>query len=80
MSRFRFTEVYTLAQYRCRGSIICLQLCYPHGWTAFYRQGVDDTRWTPLIASAARPTYQEVEMALRKANVPFRLTEFDSVV
>lgn len=69
-----------MAQYRCRGSIICLQLCYPHGWTAFYRQGVDDDRWTPLIASASRPTYQEVEMALQEANVPFRLTEFDSVV
>ena len=28
----------------------------------------------------ARPTYQEVEQALQDQGVPFRLTEFDSVV
>jgi len=52
----------------------------PHGWTAFYRQGVADEEWKPLMASEARPTYQQVEEALVAANVPFRLTEFDSVV
>ena len=31
-------------------------------------------------ASEARPTYQGVEEALVAAGVPFRLTEFDSVV
>ena len=33
-----FTDVYTLAEYVCRGSRICLQLSYPNGWTAFYRK------------------------------------------
>ena len=27
-------DVYTLSEYVCRGSRICLQLSYPHGWTA----------------------------------------------
>lgn len=75
-----FRDVYTLATYRCRGSLIYLQLAYPHGWTAFYRQGVTDEVWKPLMASETRPTYQEVEDALVAAGVPFRLTEFDSVV
>ena len=39
----------------------------------------DDT-WKPLLTSEARPTYQSVEDALVAAGVPFRLTEFDSVV
>ena len=48
---------------------------------AFYRQGVEDEEWKPLIVGVpARPTYQEVEEALKAADVPFRLTEFDSVV
>mmetsp|Transcript_688 Transcript_688/g.1229 ORF Transcript_688/g.1229 Transcript_688/m.1229 type:complete len:246 (+) Transcript_688:343-1080(+) len=75
-----FIDAYTLAQYRCRGSIICLQLSYPYGWTAFYRQGVQDEQWTPLLALDVRPTYQQVEEALQEANVPFRMTEFDSIV
>lgn len=75
-----FRDVYTLAQYRCRGSLICLLLAYPYGWTAFYREGVDDDEWKSLITSETRPTYQEVEEALKAAGVPFRLTEFDSVV
>eukprot|EP00316_Scyphosphaera_apsteinii_P009902 CAMPEP_0119314148 /NCGR_PEP_ID=MMETSP1333-20130426/31834_1 /TAXON_ID=418940 /ORGANISM="Scyphosphaera apsteinii, Strain RCC1455" /LENGTH=254 /DNA_ID=CAMNT_0007319205 /DNA_START=132 /DNA_END=896 /DNA_ORIENTATION=+ len=75
-----FVDVYTLAQYRCRGSLICLMLAYPYGWTAFYREGVEDKVWKPLITSDTRPTYQEVEEALKEADVPFRLTEFDSVV
>jgi len=75
-----FKDVYTLATYRCRGSLIFLQLAYPHGWTAFYREGVDDETWKPLLASQARPVYKEVEDALKAADVPFRLTEFDSVV
>jgi hypothetical protein len=75
-----FRDVYTLATYRCRGSLIFLQLAYPYGWTAFYREGVDDETWKPLLASEARPTYQSVEEALVAAGVPFRLTEFDSVV
>jgi len=75
-----FRDVYTLATYRCRGSLIFLQLAYPHGWTAFYREGVDDDEWKPLLASEARPIYQEIEEALVAAGVPFRLTEFDSTV
>jgi len=75
-----FRDVYTLATYRCRGSIIYLLLSYPFGWTAFYRQGVDDEEWKQLLVSEARPTYQEVEEALIDQGVPFRLTEFDSVV
>lgn len=75
-----FRDVYTLATYRCRGSLIYLQLAYPHGWHAFYREGVSDTEWKPLIASETRPTYQEVEDALKAADVPFRLTEFDAIV
>lgn len=75
-----FQDVYTLVQYRCRGSLIFLQLNYPDGWTAFYRQGVDDQDWKTLINQPQRPTYQEVEAALVAAGVPFRLTEFDSVV
>ena len=75
-----FRDVYTLATYRCRGSLIYLQLAYPHGWTAFYREGVSDTEWKPLIASETRPIYQEVEDALKAAGVPFRLTEFDYIV
>ena len=47
---------------------------------AFYREGVDDETWKPLLASQARPVYKEVEDALKAADVPFRLTEFDSVV
>ena len=81
LERLAFVDVYTLATYRCRGSLIYLQLAYPGGWTAFYRQGVDDETWKPLIADVAtRPTYQEVEQALQDQGVPFRLTEFDSVV
>jgi hypothetical protein len=75
-----FRDIYTLATYRCRGSLIYLQLAYPYGWTAFYRQGVDDEQWKPLIQSEARPTYQQVEDALVEAGVPFRLTEFDNIV
>ena len=51
-----------------------------HGWHAFYREGVSDTEWKPLIASETRPTYQQVEDALKAADVPFRLTEFDAIV
>jgi len=81
LQRLGFADVYTLATYRCRGSLVFLQLAYPHGWTAFYREGVDDETWKPLIVGTAeRPTYQEVENALIAADVPFRLTEFDSVV
>jgi len=81
LERLGFTDVYTLTEYRCRGSLIFLQLAYPYGWTAFYRQGVADDEWKPLLVGApARPTYQEVEDALKANNVPFRLTEFDSVV
>merc|ERR1712066_892382 len=81
LGRLGYTDVYTLAEYRCRGSLILLQLSYPYGWTAFYRQGVADEEWKPLVAGApARPTYQEVEEALKANDVPFRLTEFDSVV
>lgn len=75
-----FLDVYTLATYRCRGSLIYLVLAYPYGWTALYREGVTDEEWKPLLASESRPTYQEVEAALIAADVPFRLTEFDSVV
>ena len=49
-----FRDVYTLATYRCRGSLIFLQLAYPYGWTAFYREGVDDDTWEP---AACNPTY-----------------------
>jgi len=80
LDRLGFREVYTLAQYRCRGSLIFLQLGYPDGWTAFYREGVADEEWKELMTSPVRPTYQEVEEALKTQGVPFRLTEFDSVV
>lgn len=80
LSGLGFRDVYTLATYRCRGSLIYLQLAYPYGWTAFYREGVQDEEWKPLLATETRPTYQAVEEALKAADVPFRLTEFDSVV
>lgn len=72
-----FVEVYTLAEYVCRGSRICLQLSYPDGWGAHYRDPEQD-EWRPLLKGApARPTYQEIEAALIEADVPFRFTEFD---
>jgi len=77
-----FTDVYTLAEYVCRGSRICLQLSYPNGWTAFYRKndGEDaaNFEWVPLLSGKElRPTYQEIEDALVAADVPFKFTEFD---
>lgn len=80
LAELGFRDVYTLATYRCRGSLVFLQLAYPYGWTAFYREGVQDDTWKPLLTSETRPTYQSVEDALVAAGVPFRLTEFDSVV
>jgi hypothetical protein len=56
-----YRYVYTIASYACRGSTIFLQLAYPYGWTAFYKEGVDDLVWKPLIVSETRPTYQEVD-------------------
>ena len=64
----------------CRGSRICLQLAYPAGWTASYRDPETDA-WVALLSGApARPTYQEIEAALVAAEVPFRFTEFDDIV
>jgi len=81
LARLGFVDVYSLAEYRCRGSLIRLQLVYPYGWTAFYREGVTDEEWKPLIVGVSeRPSYQDVEAALKENNVPFRLTEFDSIV
>jgi hypothetical protein len=72
-----FVDVYTLAEYVCRGSRIVLQLSYPHGWTASYRNPETDS-WVPLLCGAdTRPTYQDIEKALIDADVPFRFTEFD---
>ena len=77
LAEMGFTNVYTLAEYVCRGSRICLLLAYPHGWSAFYRSAETDGR-SPLLARAAsRPTYQDIEQALIDAEVPFRFTEFD---
>ena len=71
-----FRDVYTLAEYVCRGSRICLHLAYPSGWTASYRD--DSDAWVPLLSGAEeRPTYQEIEVALQDAGVPFKMTEFD---
>jgi hypothetical protein len=72
-----FRYVYTIVAFSCRGSSIFLQLAYPYGWTAFYKQGQDDPLWKPLIVSETRPLYKEIEEALIEANVPFRLTEFE---
>jgi len=73
----RFVDVYTLAEYVCRGSRICLHLSYPFGWTASYREP-ETEKWVPLLSgAAARPIYQEIEQALIDAEVPFRFTEFD---
>lgn len=75
-----FVDVYTLAEYVCRGSRICLQLSYPYGWTMSYRNP-DTDGWIALVSGApARPTYQDVEAALIEADVPFRFTEFDEIV
>jgi len=75
-----FVDLYTLAEYVCRGSRIVLHLSYPYGWTASYRNA-DTTGWVPLFSGAPnRPTYQEIEAALVEADVPFRFTEFDDVV
>lgn len=75
-----FVDVYTLAEYVCRGSRICLHLSYPYGWTASYRNP-DTDGWVSLLNGApARPTYQEIEEALKAADVPFRFTEFDEIV
>ena len=66
-----YVDVYTLAEYRCRGSLICLQLVYPRGWTAFYREGVADETWKELITcSQQRPTYQQVELPLTRPSHP----------
>ena len=71
-----FVDTYVLAEYVCRGSRICLQLAYPHGWTASYRDPETET-WKPLLSGAAtRPTYQEIEDALKAADVPFRFSEY----
>ena len=52
-------------------------LAYPHGWTVSYRNP-ETEGWVPIVSGAAtRPTYQEVEDALKAADVPFRFTEFD---
>ena len=37
---------------------------HPNPNQAFYREGVDDETWKPLLASQARPVYKEVEDAL----------------
>jgi CCR4-NOT transcriptional regulation complex NOT5 subunit len=77
-----FTNVYTLAEYVCRGSRICLQLSYPNGWCAFYRKPdaaqSAGFEWVPILTNKkVRPTFQEVEEALIAAEVPFKFTEFD---
>lgn len=75
-----FVDVYTLAEYVCRGSRICLHLSYPYGWTASYRNP-DTDGWVSLLNGAERrPTYQEIEQALKDNDVPFRFTEFDEIV
>lgn len=72
-----FVDVYVLNEYVCRGSRICLQLSYPSGWTANYRDPESDT-WKPLMSgSPTRPTYKAIEEALVEGGVPFRFTEFD---
>lgn len=82
LSEMGFTDVYTLAEYVCRGSRICLQLSYPSGWTASYRKtdekAAGSFEWVPLMSGKdKRPTYQEIEEALVAADVPFKFTEFD---
>jgi len=82
LNEMGFTDVYTLAEYVCRGSRICLQLAYPYGWCAFYRKTDDDAsgrfEWEPILTGKeVRPTFQEVEAALIDADVPFKFTEFD---
>ena len=78
LERIGFVDTYTLAEYVCRGSRICLQLSYPYGWTASY---YDSSGWNSLLSGAPkRPTYQEIEDALKAADVPFRFTEFDEIV
>ena len=80
LAELGFVDVYTLAEYVCRGSRICLQLTYPYGWTASYRNPELDN-WVPLLSGASlRPTYQEIEAVLVAAEVPFRFTEFDDIV
>jgi hypothetical protein len=80
LAEIGFIDVYTLAEYVCRGSRICLHLSYPYGWTASYRNPETDG-WVPLLKGAPqRPTYQEIEKALVDAEVPFRFTEFDEIV
>ena len=75
-----FVDAYTLAEYVCRGSRICLQLAYPYGWTVSYRNAATES-WVPLLSGAkARPTYQEAEAALVAADVPFRFTEVRALV
>merc|ERR1719382_1381596 len=66
-----YVSVYTLAEYVCRGSRICLHLAFPHGWTASYRNSETSATWVPLFSGAStRPTYQEIEEALKAADVP----------
>ena len=73
-----FANVYILSEYVCRGSRVALQLSYPYGWTASYR---NDDGWVALVSGLAkRPTYQDIEEALIAADVPFRFTEFDDIV
>ena len=75
-----FVNTYVLAEYVCRGSRICLQLAYPEGGTASYRNPETDG-WVALTSGMERrPTYQEIEEALIAADVPFRFTEFDNIV
>ena len=61
-----FVDVYARGV-RLRGSRICLHLSYPYGWTASYRN--PDTDAGCRCCAPARPTYQEIEEALKAADV-----------
>ena len=77
LSAMGFIATYTLSEYVCRGSRICLLLSYPYAWSAFYRNAETDG-WEPLLSGEEdRPTYQQIEAALIDQDVPFRFTEFD---
>jgi len=77
LSALGFVDVYTLSEYVCRGSRICLQLSYPLGWTACYFAPESES-WEPLLeGKESRPTYQAIEEALQESEVPFRFTTYD---
>jgi hypothetical protein len=66
LDRLGFVDVYTLAEYRCRGSLILLQLAYPHGWTVRRECRVRVLRGRARVTTHARSP-RRCEMIARQS-------------